>query len=385
MKLFELINRAIYGAPARQHSLNDKLSAGISFGVMSQPVFYQIDKTRVWGIDISGDYDGVVDCKKLKAAGASFIIIKCSNGSLPTKLYKENCDAARKVGLIVGAYHWLYRADNVPIGSQVKAVMSATGGREPDFYMVDFEWTSWFGKASNPVTRDLWGMLKGLEIITKKPITIYSALGYLNEFFSGGPEFLPYSLAIAQYQVTQPSAVKPWGTSWAFWQAADNADGSQLGVTESKAEDLDYWHSTLDDLHAFLDLDAPVVTPPAPTEITHGGTMKGVANLVTNVKPTAGGAAIDVLQPGEVVYGDQGSTDLINITRIYKADGATVRKELSTLCKAWLANLTLSNVAEPITPPVTPPVTPPSVAPTITHTIDVNSDGSLIIDGKPYA
>ncbi len=265
MKLLEYINQAIYGPPKRMRGMGAKFV----MDVLAQPTFQTIDKSKVWGIDISGDYDGIVDCQKLKDAGASFIIIKCANGSLPTRLYKENYDAARKAGLIVGAYQWLYRAANVPIGSQVSACLLASAGRPADFWMVDFEWTYWMGQPSNPTTSDLWGMIRGLEMATGKKPPIYSAPGYLNEFFNGDAVFLSYPLAIAQYKVSQPNSVKPWGTAWSFWQAADNADGSQLGVDpkNSKAEDLDYWRGTLDELKAFLGISDPPAPIPTPVPV----------------------------------------------------------------------------------------------------------------------
>lgn len=81
--------------------------------------------------------------------------------------------------------------------------------------------------------------------------------------------------------------------------------------------------------------------------------MKGIAKHETNIKPMAGGAAIAVLPVGGYIYGDVGTTDMINFSRYYTSNGARV--ELGQPCKAWKANLTLTEEAEPaITPDPTP-------------------------------
>lgn len=80
---------------------------------------------------------------------------------------------------------------------------------------------------------------------------------------------------------------------------------------------------------------------------------KGIANSSTNIKPMAGGAAIAVLQPGEYVYGEKGTTDITGFTHYYRANKTLV--PLNTPCKATLANLILSNEVEPGIPPIDPP------------------------------
>lgn len=84
--------------------------------------------------------------------------------------------------------------------------------------------------------------------------------------------------------------------------------------------------------------------------------MKGKAKYPTNLKPIVGGAAIAVLEVGGYIFGTLGSTDLSGFTHYYTA--SDVKVELGTPCKAWAANLILTDEAEIIVPPVDPPTNP---------------------------
>ncbi len=112
--------------------------------------------------------------------------------------------------------------------------------------------------------------------------------------------------------------------------------------------------------------------------------MKGKANVFTNIKPMAGGAAIMGLQPGDWAFGDLSTTgsDLINFDHFYRANGARV--ELDQMCKATAANLTITNESEGTTPPPDPTPDPTPDPIVLTHIIEVFSDGSIEVDGNPY-
>lgn len=111
-----------------------------------------------------------------------------------------------------------------------------------------------------------------------------------------------------------------------------------------------------------------------------GGTMtKGIARIVTNIKPMVSGQtpAVAQLQIGQYVYGTlvglPTTGDLTSFSHFYKADGTKV--ELGCLCKAYAGNLIQSNEAEPgVTPPPPPP--PPATG-AIHLEFDINSDGTI--------
>jgi hypothetical protein len=107
--------------------------------------------------------------------------------------------------------------------------------------------------------------------------------------------------------------------------------------------------------------------------------MKGIAKYETNLKPTAGGAAIAVLPKGGYIYGTLGATDLTGFSYYYTSNG--VKVELGTTCKAWSANLILTDEAEPTAPPVDPPIDPPVAIGAIYHWRKSVDGGKTFDDG----
>lgn len=89
-------------------------------------------------------------------------------------------------------------------------------------------------------------------------------------------------------------------------------------------------------------------------------TVKATARIETNIKPMTGGGPIAVLPVGGYVFGDEGSTDITGFTRWYTPTGKM--ELLGVPCKAWKANLTITNEVEPpITePPVSETFAPPA-------------------------
>ena len=185
------------------------------------PTFFEIDTTRCFGMDISGAYDGVVDWVTFYKYGGRFAFIKAVDGILHSELCCQ-LGGGKSGGSFTRPYFWLYPNACISGGGQARAWWQAVQndpGELPG--MIDMEWTMWLGKQNNPQTNDLYGAAVPYAALAGRNPMIYSAPGYLAQYFVPSSAWLSYPLVIANYGVIQPPAVQPWGTNWTFWQAAD--------------------------------------------------------------------------------------------------------------------------------------------------------------------
>jgi lysozyme len=239
----------------RQRKTNSFLAA-----LVSQP-----DNSRVWGTDHS-HWDGNVNFAITRARGASFTIIKCSEGTVPTRYYHENTVAARNAGLVVGAYHWLHRNSNVSCAAQAKVAWDRIKGYPNQLpLMVDFEWTRYNGMAANPSYIDLELFVDEFIRLSGRKPCMYSAPGYLSPL-GAIPRRLRDKLAyivIASYYVETPSY-----PDWMFHQFTDLGDAESLAPTDSgkKETDLIYFKGDLSALYRLAGLSAPPEPMPDPEE-----------------------------------------------------------------------------------------------------------------------
>jgi hypothetical protein len=261
--ILEYYNYITYG-PQNRRKNNLLLSSVINF----DPI--PTDPSVVWGCDFSGDWDGIVNMQTLKNRGASFVIIKCVNGTIDTKFYKENLLAAKQAGLVVGAYFWLYRNQRISGTSQANAWWNSVKDYNLDFYVCDFEWTSWLGKPDNPNTGDLWGVTQPFEKLSNQKMWIYSAKGYLDQFFNHSDIWKNNPFIIAQYGVSKPDNILPWGSNYAMWQQSDQWDGSQLGVDphNSRMEDGDIYNGSIDDFNKRFNINQNPIPNPVPNPVS---------------------------------------------------------------------------------------------------------------------
>jgi lysozyme len=200
-----------------------------------------------------------LDWEKAKQAGIKFAIIKAMNGVYESKFWKENWEGAKAVGILRGAYQWLYPASVVSPGSQARKyweLMQADPGELP--LTVDFEWTN----PKNPDASDLYGIVKPLDDLSGRKTMIYTAPGYWNQYGSQSPFWAEHPLWQAQYRVLAPQPMPPFG-NWKFHQFTANGDGFFYGfpVTGERACTLNYWCGSEDELRKWAGV-APVVEPP---------------------------------------------------------------------------------------------------------------------------
>lgn len=88
-------------------------------------------------IDVS-HHQQKINWDKVKAAGVEAVFIKCTNGSHNTDdMYKYNSSEARRVGIKVGAYHFMLASQNPE--EQADNFLANKGFTEL-FPVVDIEW-----------------------------------------------------------------------------------------------------------------------------------------------------------------------------------------------------------------------------------------------------
>jgi lysozyme len=202
--------------------------------------------------DIS-HWQGKVDFVKMKAAGASGVIMKASQATFEDSSFVENMAGAKAAGLIRGAYHYLD--------------WTKTGQEQADYYckliaadppeippIIDYE-----EGASIPYNHldHLQDFVSRVEELTGRIPMIYTGLGFWKPQGSTDAYWARFPLWVANWYVTQPAVPLPW-ISWVFWQYTPKGDGKVYGV-ESLQIDLNQYAGTLDDLKKFCS-----ITPPTP-------------------------------------------------------------------------------------------------------------------------
>lgn len=126
-------------------------------------------------------------------AGLSFLFARSSIGLRTDTMYARHISAARRAGLVVGAYHFAY--DTIPMEDQVRLFLHAAG--DVDLYAVDVE------GAHAPSRAQTAAFIRAMHAAGKRCGLYHSASG----FFDAGQDFD----WVAKWGSTPPA-------SWDFWQ-----------------------------------------------------------------------------------------------------------------------------------------------------------------------
>ena len=287
-----------------------QLRAGASL-LNSTQTFAVPNPARVWGIDISGRWDGNVNFVFTYAEGATFVIIKCIDGTVPTRLWRENRARALAAGLLVGEYAWLYPDNKVNCREQARAAWELIRNEPKQIPLcIDFEWTRYAGVSADPNYADLDKWATEFTRLSGYKPGFYSAAGFMNKF---GP--MPRSLRekfayfwVANYGVSTPTM--PLGflpDELQFWQFAATGEAAVVAPNDTgKLEtDLNYWNGDLASLKALAGITdtGGEVIPPQPEE---GNTMtKGTvkAGYALVIRDAVGADTGKRLAAGDVVHG----------------------------------------------------------------------------------
>lgn len=182
------------------------------------------------GIDVSR-YQGKIDWNAVKNDGISFAFIKASQGkSYRDKTFIGNAQAARAVGVLVGAYHYVDDSAITPEDARkeaanfVSAINSAGGIASFDLPPVmDYE-SNKSGLSKAALTAVGRTFLAEVERLTGVRPIVYTYPSFIGNF-SGLSD---YPLWIARYSATQvPPGASGW-SRWDFWQYSDGSAGGTL-------------------------------------------------------------------------------------------------------------------------------------------------------------
>jgi len=344
------------------------------------------DPNRVLGLSTS-HYTGVVDWNKARDNGIRFAYIKAQDGSYnPVKFWNENYEGAKKAGIKVGGYTWLYSSGVISPGNQARTFAEFAKKYECELpWCVDFEWTF----SGNPNTGDLWGFVIPFEESFGAKPAIYTAPGYWSQFGSKNPVWNSYPLWEAQYNHGQADVIVPWTKGYKFLQWTEKGKGADYGVpvTGEIACELNYYNGTLGDFESeYGEITIPPVEPPIivvpPGDIMP--TQKGVAKVATNIKSMSGvpSGAVASLPVGGWVLGNYSPTrtDLIDVISYFRPTGEEVK--LTVPCKVAVANLTVTPYTD--VPPVDPP---PVVVPYPDLDVHINILGdvtTVVVNGVTF-
>lgn len=92
----------------------------------------------LYGVDVSY-HQGAIDWPKVAADGMTFSVARASIGTQPDIEYVAKTAGAKRAGLIVGAYHYLYADTLVDVAAQCDAFLRATGPLDGMIAMLDIE------------------------------------------------------------------------------------------------------------------------------------------------------------------------------------------------------------------------------------------------------
>jgi GH25 family lysozyme M1 (1,4-beta-N-acetylmuramidase) len=376
--LKQSIHNFIFGENNRpQNSIRyfRKLRAGAPL-LNSTQTFTTPNQERVWGIDISGRWDGNVTFDVTRLAGADFAIIKCIDGAVPTRLWRENRTRALAAGLIVGEYAWLYPDNKVSCVAQARAVWELIKNEPKQLPLtIDFEWTRYAGVAANPTYDDLNKWVTEFTRLSGYKPGFYSAAGYMNTLGTMPRPLLDKFIFfwVANYGVAAPTMPLGFFSSdWDFWQFAATGDATLVAPNDTgKLEtDLNYWHSDLTSLKALAGITEVLPPPDEPEEGTNMSVSTWhkviTAPTVTlQIRNGPGTSYMDVgdLLPGDIVEAIETIGGWHHIDYIYRG-GQSIPCPAVAWCSAAYTSLTTS------------PVTPPE--PTPAHVVEVTVDGVVV-------
>lgn len=177
----------------------------------------------IWGLDTSHWNKPEPAWAKLRAGGAVFVFNKASQGiKFVDNTFKARRIAAKKAGLIFGAYHYFNAYDD-PI-KQADHFLRTTGGiQSGEMAMFDWETVDGTAAATHKTRAKKW--LDKIEAETGRIPIIYTGSSFANDFLKLPAEWARYPLWVAHYGVTQPRVPRPW-RMWNFWQYTDRGNGA---------------------------------------------------------------------------------------------------------------------------------------------------------------
>ena len=218
--------------------------------------------SRIIGTDVS-HWQGNIDFRKMKAAGAQFVFMKSSQATWTDQRFVRNWQAAKDAGIFRGAYHFIDWTRTAQQQADHFSNLFAAHGMGDLPPVADFELRE--GAPSRSLTAlFLRVFCERVEANTGRRPIIYTAPYFWREMGNTDAYWRKYDLWLAHYTTAgAPLSTPPW-TAWHFWQYTDRGPGATYGVA-SASIDLNRWHGTLEQLREFAGVKPePPPLPPMP-------------------------------------------------------------------------------------------------------------------------
>jgi lysozyme len=193
------------------------------------------------GVDVS-HYDGTIDWAKAKAAGIAFAFMKATESTgFVDPTFATNWKDAGAQGIIRGPYHF-FRASVDGVQQADYFLQNAGSPGAGDFPLaLDLETLD--SQPAATVAQRALDFLQHIEAKTGRTPVVYTSASFLSSI--GSPAgFQPYTLWVANWQVSCPKVPSPPWNDWVIWQ--HSSTGTVPGI--AGMVDLDEFNGTPDDL-----------------------------------------------------------------------------------------------------------------------------------------
>jgi lysozyme len=247
------------------------------------------------GVDVS-HYDGTIDWAMAKASGIAFAFMKATEStSFVDPTFATNWKDAGAQGIIRGPYHF-FRASVDGVQQADYFLQNAGSPGAGDFPLaLDLETLD--SQPAATVAQRALDFLQHIQDKTGRTPVVYTSASFLSSI--GSPAgFAPYTLWVANWQVTCPKVPSPPWNDWVIWQ--HSSTGTVPGITGMV--DLDEFNGTPDELkmlvgNATSGTDGGVAPPPddagmaAPDDADTGGVGFGGGGEPAPQMPMHGGCS----------------------------------------------------------------------------------------------
>ena len=232
---------------------------------------------RALGMDISHyqDFKNTpqgVDFVKAKSAGASFVIMKASEGLVTDETFVRHWQNSGDAGVLRGTYHFLNfknkpsnKSANQWAIDQAVYYWNIVKNLKLNFPPAcDFEQTG--NLQPSTIRPALKNFLESFFSLSGKRCMIYTRKSFW--VINGSPDgyWAQYPLWVALYPKrtlpANPGLFPPF-PKWTFWQYTSTGDGHKYGC-ESDDVDLNFFNGTVAELYAYANVPMTTPTPPTP-------------------------------------------------------------------------------------------------------------------------
>lgn len=212
-------------------------------------------KRRALGTDVS-KWQGAINFKQMRKAGASYTFIKASQNIWPDKNFSQNWAAARESGILRGAYHFFDMRDGSKSAKEqarffADLLRNDMGELRP---VMDFESPGVNGYPPLPdhdtSVRIVYDFMSEFHKQTNFFPMLYTNLAGIQRLSPLSQYLSTKELWIAWYYTkSRTPKIGSW-PRWRFWQYKTTGNGKLFGV-ESNGLDMNAFNGTEYDLYRY--------------------------------------------------------------------------------------------------------------------------------------